>query len=336
VSTDGGRSYASVAPPPLPPTAQRPAIANPNDAIVQADPSGGLHYTALVDLVVGQTPVGYEQAIPSVQTAVSLDGGSTWSANVLLTTHDASGAGAFFDRPWLAFGPRNVTYATFVDDVAATPQGGGLQLAVSRDGGSTFGSLRQVADTGLSGRPLVTASGALLVPFVVNATPSVARSTDQGATVRVADVPSPPQDEGKAEFFPSLAQARNGTLALAWTTDAGTLLLSRSVDDGATWSAPAVVAHGVAVSPWQLTSAQHDWIAYFTAGNATKGPADLHVSSLDAPGASFVAATGIEQVNRYPGNTDFAFVTESSAGALVVPWVDAQAKLVVAVGSVPS
>ena len=192
--------------------------------------------------------------------AWSDDGGRTWTTPVIITPPQAH----FDDKAWLAFdatgGPRDGTI------YAAWTRFGNAEIVAARstDGGVTWGQTQTISN-GASllnndgAQPLVLPDGSVIVVFLHDASPGqqgslvLARSTDGGASwlpnVPLFPIAQPPftlpGENWRIFTYHSLAyDPVRGWLTVIWpdyrdaATEGINILLSRSTDRGATWSAP--------------------------------------------------------------------------------------------------
>lgn len=204
------------------------------------------------------------------------DRGRSWSAP---TTLIRDGAGFFNDKNTITADPFNAAfvYATW-DRLVAGDAGGPTYFTRTVDGGATWEAARAIYDPGPSsqtlGNVIVVAPNGMLVNLFtqidrVSATSTAAhldviRSFDRGATwsgpARIADLLAvgtrDPQSNVPVRDGASLAQIAvgpSGHLFVVWQ-DArfnggafDSIAISRSTDNGVTWSAPTrVSAVGVA------------------------------------------------------------------------------------------
>jgi sulfur carrier protein ThiS len=202
----------------------------------------------------------------------SLDGGASWSAPATLIL---DGGGFFNDKVAVAADPVDAGFVYVVwDRLVAGDNGGPTFLARSSDGGASWEPARPIYDPGphsqtISNVPVVLPDGTLLVMFVQidygagsnggdRARIEVVRSDDKGvhwgAPATVADLlsvgtrdPATGTPVRDASIIPQIAVAPNGDAYLVWldgrfsngARDA--IAIARSIDGGATWSAPTRV-----------------------------------------------------------------------------------------------
>lgn len=210
----------------------------------------------------------------------STDKGETWSGP-LSAVGFFENNGDLVDRPWLVHGMDAQTLVVGWESFFSNPVGW-VYLKVSHDGGTTWSPPRRVDDQNNHPAmqdprqlPVVGADGTLYVvyasghgPFLdcrnCGALPTdyvVARSSDDGASfswsVAAANVARTDSPSEESEAISSLAAdpspSRAGHLALAWSDERSgesRILVTTSVDGGATWAAPVDVTddppgHGV-------------------------------------------------------------------------------------------
>lgn len=319
---------------PLPPWSG-PATGFPGDAFVQTDAQGRLYYHTLLV----QPGVFGPLALLGIQIAISEDGGETWPVNTFLGTPDDEGAlqlGA--DRQWLTIAPDgtlHMVYQRHANSVYAVPrqtQDTAVMHARSTDGGATWSGFAPVsvpATAVINGQPIVTAGGALIVPyFAFGAAPAlyVTVSRDGGETFGSHEVFT--GGDGPGADFPSLAASPDGRLFMVWRGPDDALRVTSSDDEGATWADSVVWNDGDQVdrSPWALVDGGRLQVLWFS--KEADPSAQLHLShaplsSLDAP-----HDRDLEAGNRTgsPTHTDFAHGVVASDGTLYTVRADPESR----------
>ncbi len=190
-----------------------------------------------------------------IYTAWSDDGGLSWSPAVAVTPP----AGHFDDKAWMAFGPNGNIYTAWTRFGTAE-----IWASRSTDRGATWSTPVMVSQgswtSGNDGAQMaVLADGTLLLIFLHDASPGqtgtlvLTRSTDGGLTfgpnVPLFTIQQPPYtlpgEQWRIFTYHSLARDPvRGWLTMVWQdyryaqSNGIDILMSRSTDDGATWSAP--------------------------------------------------------------------------------------------------
>jgi sulfur carrier protein ThiS len=231
-------------------------------------PNGNVHAVA----IAGNGGLFQAGSVNVVLASRSLDGGASWSAPATLIL---DGGGFFNDKVAVAADPVDAGFVYVVwDRLVAGDNGGPTFLARSTDGGASWEPARPIYDPGphsqtISNVPVVLPDGALLVMFVQidygagsnggdRARIEVVRSDDKGmhwgAPATVADLlsvgtrdPATGTPVRDASIIPQIAVAPNGDAYVVWqdgrfsngARDA--IAIARSIDGGATWSAPTRV-----------------------------------------------------------------------------------------------
>jgi hypothetical protein len=270
-SSDGGKSFGAVDLP-LPPPTTTNGTDFGSDPGVAFDTHDNVYYSYIV--------VFFNRTFGSIQgtevaVAKSFDGGATWPQVTYFNFN--SGSGKFNDKPMIAVDTnpaspyRDSVYVAW--DNASLNQGksssnDALLFSRSTDGGKTFSA--PIAANSLTGGPssvigadpVVGPSGEVYVAWhdVQNNRLMVNTSLDGGATfgqpVTIAPTVVPyvaaiaPQASRDALLYPACdadrsSGANRGTLYCSWmdeTASNGTdILVSRSTNRGASWSAPVRV-----------------------------------------------------------------------------------------------
>lgn len=231
-------------------------------------PDGVVHAVA----IAGRGILFQPGSANAVLASRSLDGGMNWSAPATLLL---DGGGFFNDKVAVTADPvgAGLVYVVW-DRLVAGDNGGPTYLARSTDGGASWEPARPIHDPGprsqtISNVLVVLPDGALLVMFVQidygagaggtdRARIVVVRSDDEGvgwsAPVVVADLlsvgtrdPNGGAPVRDASIIPQVAVAPNGDVYVAWQDSRfsngarDAIAISRSIDGGASWSAPTRV-----------------------------------------------------------------------------------------------
>ncbi len=262
-SSDGGSTWGAVDLP-LPANTQNSHINFGSDPGVAWDGSGNVFYSYIV--------VFFNQnfaAVTATEMAVarSSDGGRTWTSTYFgLTTGsslfndkpyigvDTNPASPFFDRIYVAWDR--------IDSGVSTHNN--IMESFSKDGGRTFSTPVAIIPgagqkAGIGADPFVGPNGQLYVAWhdVYNNRLVVSSSSDGGQTfgpihvisptVVAFDVGIPAMDTRRALLYPACGAdtssgVNRGNVYCSWmdetTTSATDVFVSRSTDQGATWSAP--------------------------------------------------------------------------------------------------
>jgi hypothetical protein len=198
--------------------------------------------------------------------ARSDDGGLTWPQLGVVIDHAGAGPNDFEDKELIAV---DATGGAFDGNlyIAWTryPAGDAERVMFSRsvDGGATFSAPAQISDSTLNYQgtsPAIGPGGEVYVAWYHNSTVELDRSFDGGVTFgldvvvsAINDISNPlPGAFFRLFSFPSLAVDRSGgpddgNLYVVWADELGTgagpdILLTRSTNGGATWSAPIRVS----------------------------------------------------------------------------------------------
>jgi hypothetical protein len=206
----------------------------------------------------GRLFVGWKEAETAdgpgarVGFARSLDGGLTWSPNVLM---DRVNPNRRQSDPWLAVDASDRLYYARLEYAADLRQDG-VMVSRSDDGGASWGPIADVDDrSGFADKESLASdgNGSLYVAYddvdrVNNVTDiRFTRSRDGGmtwsATTAVVDAPG-------GVVAPVIAPRPNGTVYVAWwDVAAGNIMVDVSRDRGATWGADVRV-NAVPGSAW--------------------------------------------------------------------------------------
>jgi hypothetical protein len=260
-SSDGGSSWTGVDLP-LPPPIRTNGYDFGSDPSVAWDTNGNVYYSYIVVFFgAGSGVVGSEVAV-----ARSSDGGATWTS----TYFDfQTSEGTFDDKPVItvdasATSPRENTIYVGYDHTGGNKRRA-VFVASSTDGGLTFGAPAQASEVGngnnggIGANPYVSPNGDVHVAWqdYAHSTVATSTSTDGGATwgpaVTIAetsvpfDIALPSISTRGALLYPSCdadvsSGAYRGTLYCSWwngtLSSGGDVFVSRSTDDGATWTRP--------------------------------------------------------------------------------------------------
>jgi hypothetical protein len=300
-SADGGQTWTRT---PLPVSrcgggtfANGGDYARATDPWVTFAPDGSAYAIGLVT-----TGASFEAGSVNAMLVVrSTDRGRSWSAP---TTLIRDGAGFFNDKNTITADPFNAAfvYATW-DRLVAGDVGGPTYFTRTTNGGASWEAARSIYDPGVASQTLgnvivVAPNGTLVNLFTqidrVSATVTAAhldviRSSDRGATwsppTRIADLLAvgtrDPQSNIPVRDGSDLAQiavAPSGHLFVVWQ-DArfnngafDSIAISRSTDNGVTWSAPSRVsaANVAAFTPSVHVRANGDvGVSYYDLRNNT-------------------------------------------------------------------
>lgn len=261
VSSDGGATFVlkpwPSMPNPLPLIEGEQGSAG--DDVVQVSPWGTVYMTRLYSDTGGLAGGG-------VQLVASDDAGDTWHLNLFIQTREMPTSRSFTaDRQWLAFDGDSTVYLLFNCGLSVT-----ICLMRSDDRGATWGPSRDVVlPTDHSfpspmGFPAVGPDGTLIAAYFGDARPDastgarsikVAATRDGGMTFTQHTAYTHPFDEGTAGGgWPEATILADGSWVAGWSTSDDRLWLTRSTDQGASWSDPLVLL------PEETGGASHPWL----------------------------------------------------------------------------
>jgi hypothetical protein len=248
-SSDGGATFSNVLLPGWDPASNGQGLFKHvqagGDPVLAFAPNGTLYYSALV----------YDMSFPNytpsgVAVAVSRDGGTTWTAPVML--HYESSNNFFNDKQWIAAGANGDVYVSWTMFKSNKPSGylsSNIVMSVSHDFGASWTDPMPVSDAAhpydQGSSVAVAPDGTVYVAYEGSQAgdPSkdqvvLARSTDRGQTFTTTelgrvydDVGCYPlnQAQGRARLsfeqfrlnsYPSLAiDPGTGAMAIVWTDD---------------------------------------------------------------------------------------------------------------------
>ena len=290
VSFDGGRTWS----------ASQPYINRNASRINAADPTvafgaNGSVYFAFVALSPAQG---------AVAVSSSNDGGLTWASQTWATSFN-SGA----DKPAIAAANGSL-YLYY--------QNSSLYSRVSSNGGATWSDAVAIEAGGRNAYPVVDSKGNVTVFYNTNSSIKMARpgGSDTGAysvsTVANTVALQPRAAQYRANIYPAAGVDGAGNLYVAWADgrNAGhgnDILLTRSVNGGRSWSAPALVntdagnadqlMPAVAVSKGGAVTIS--WLD--TRNDATNVNYDVYMAQ-SANGVSFSANQRVSSVSSNPYN----------------------------------
>ena len=303
ISTDGGLTWTNGFLPGITTFQGNGLNSAVSDTNVAYDPKHGVW-------LISSLPI----SSANVQVAVSrsIDGGSTWS-NPLVVAQSPG-----LDKNWLVCDGTATSphYGNCYMEWDDNDNGNLIQMSTSADGGLTWSAPLSPSDIphGLGGQPLVQPGGAVLVPYLADATvpPKIQSfsSNDGGATwsasVQVATVSDHAVAGGlRSDALPSAQIDAAGNVYVIWqdcrfrTSCNSNDLVMSTTSDGTTWTAPtripidsttSTVDHfipGLGIDPNTSGSAAHLALTYYyyPVANCTSTTCALYagfISSLDS------------------------------------------------------
>jgi hypothetical protein len=293
-----------------------------------------------------------------ILVARSTDNGATWTAPAALNTNAASDNGADWSPQVTTDGAGNWVAVWFSNESFGYTIGPDNEILIARstDNGATWTApaalnTNAVSDTARDVEPQIATDEAgnwiavwrafepLGGTFGTDSDILVARSTDNGATwsAPAALNTNAASDTGD-DYVPQITTDHAGNWVAVWFSSdslGGTIgsdydvLVARSTDNGATWTAPAALNTDAAsdsgddYSPQVTSDRAGNWVAawtYDSLGDSTDNEA-LIARSTDN-GATWTAPEAVN-TNAASATRDdyFPRVTTDSAGHWIVAWV---------------
>lgn len=273
-----------------------------------------------------------------IVVAYSDDDGVTWSAPVIGSTKTSSAD--FNDKNWITadtspsspyFGQ---VYLSWTEFRSATARGYGnepVMVATSTDGGLSFGAPKQLSAAGNNGTgngrqgssSTVGPDGTVYVAFeqgssqVVTVSPDGGKRWSRPAPIGpVRDISDPiPGANFRTDSFPTIAadpRAGSTTVYASWSTmtgDSGRIVVARSSDRGASWSAPQQVSgaegfaffQGLDVAPNGRVDVAYQALVATDPSTFGTGNASIDAYAVSsADGASFSSPVKISTASSDP------------------------------------
>jgi len=358
-SRDGGRTWFDQTLPPSPDwsdaTSAECGHIHLADTAIGFGPNDVVYYIDLSYPIASSTTCPNPQAGIGLYGAVSHDGGTTWNAPVALR---GTVAGTSVDKPWIAVDPNTgEAYVAYTDD----NNGSGIWIQNSTDEGASWSDALELTSggrTGLGVELMVDPSGGVDAAWIDSGGGQVlfTRSTDHGATFStpvvigtpVTTYSSPYPDAFRTFTLPALGvdgfpgNPYTGTLYSVWQDGLGgaagdpTVKLSRSTNNGSTWSTPIRVSSNTTDEDFQPSVAVGpdgavyvDWYGE----NASSGAYRLKAALSVDGGRTFAPEVIVSDVDSIPSTAatgpdwwigDYTDITADATGARPL-WTDARA-----------
>ena len=352
-STDGGKTWSAGFLPGL--VSNNTAGSGPYDTAgdpsISAGPDNTFWYSNLA--------FNRGDSASGVGVSRSTDGGSTWTTSFPIQTPASAGATLSNDKDWIAADPTNsntayVTWTQFHTTRSGRTQSSPIVISKTTDGGSTWSAPVQVSPLGQdqSSTVVIGSDGTVYVTFEAfrfhnRDWAAEATSTDGGSTFTtkllwpISDIPSPlPGDTFRDNSFPTFA-VDGSNQYVAWSNWNGLnahIVMMKSTDGGATWSAPQTLAGGAGNQFFAWLSARGGTVAaawYDDNTSVTDNYVDRASMSFDS-GASWTppvtvssSASDVPSGNlfAYPSCTDdfigdYNAVALDSSGTAHAMWTD--------------
>jgi len=319
VSFDGGQTWASS----QPYIDRNAGRINAADPTVAFGPNGDVYF-AFVALTPAQGAVAVSR---------STNGGLSWTSQTWATSF-ATGA----DKPSMA-SSNGKLYLFY--------QGSALFNTVSGDGAATWSSPAIVDVAGRNANPVVSRSGALTVFYNTSDSIKMARpglsSKNGWLSTSVAGTVALQQRAAgyRAGIYPAAGVDAAGNMYVAWADGRNVghgndIMLSRSVNNGRTWTAPTAVntdagnadqlMPSIAVSKSGAVSVA--WLD--TRNDSSNVNYDVYMATSTNGGQSFGANQRVTEVSSNPNNDprtqgsmigDY-FAMASGSGVVYTLWTD--------------
>ncbi len=326
------------------------------DPVLAFSPDGKRLYYAGLVCNFDKSP----RAISGVAVAVSLDGGASWAAPVMVSSGASSNF--FQDKEWIGVGNDGTVYLTWTRFYQG-PRGQGylrspIVMASSKTGGKSWSSVKQVSDDAHpynQGSQVGMAPDGTLYVAYEGATPGsgynqsalvVARSVDGGknfANTEVARVFDdtdcyPIQRPGaqnrqtlsfmqfRVNSYPSMAiDPTNGTIAIVWADNegAGNCGTNASSFSGVTSNQIKLVTsnNGTAWSvPTRITSGVADKVYPSVGANAGRVVVGYYTREFSPTPSNIDRRCGISEIDTATGNTVLPISTARRNAPVCLDW----------------